>query len=99
MQTKKIHPKSEDKMAKVRIREEGLEPSPFYKETDTPSKQSMKNRFFSYKFGLVIHDLIIVLLVFGLGGQITNFNFNMKGDISQAVILFILFHITYAGYI
>ena len=91
MQTKKIHPKSEGKTAKVSIREEGLEPSPFYKETDTPSKQSMKNRFFSYKFGLVIHDLIIVLLVFGLGGRITNFNFNMKGDISQAVILFILF--------
>lgn len=87
---KKINPKSEDKMAKMRIREEGLEPSPFYKETDTPSKQSMKNRFFSYKFGLVIHDLIIVLLVFGLGGWITNFNFNMKGDISQAVILSIL---------
>jgi len=87
---KKINPKSEDKMAKMRIREEGLEPSPFYKETVTPSKQSMKNRFFSYKFGLVIHDLIIVLLVFGLGGSITNFNFNMEGDISQVVILFIL---------
>jgi len=61
MQTKKIHPKREDKMAKVSIREEGLEPSPFYKETDRPSKQIMKNKFFSYKFWLVIHDLILVL--------------------------------------
>ena len=77
-------------MAKPHIIEESLEPSPFYKETDTPSKQSMKNKFFSYKFGLVIHDLIIVLLVFGLCGWITNFNFNIKGDISQAVILSIL---------
>jgi len=77
-------------MAKVSIREEGLEPSPFYKETDRPSKQIMKNKFFSYKFWLVIHDLILVLLAFGLGGWITNFNFNMRGDITQSAILFIL---------
>lgn len=90
MHTKKIHSKSEDKMTKPHTREESLEPSLFFKETDTPSKQSMKNRFFSYKFGLVVHDLIIVLLVFGLGGRITNFNFNMGGDVSQTVILYIL---------
>ncbi len=90
MQTKKMHPKSEDKMAKASTIDEGLEPSPFYEETDTSSKQSMKNRFFSYKFGLVIHDLILVLLAFGLGGRITNFNFNMEGDVSQTVILFVL---------
>ena len=77
-------------MAKVSIREKGLEPPPFYKETDRPSKKIMKNKFFSYKFGLVIHDLIIVLLVFGLGGWITDFNFNMKGDINQSAILFIV---------
>ncbi len=90
MQTKKIHSKSEDKMAKPRITEESLEPSLFLKETDTPSKQSMKNRFFSYKFSLVVHDLIIVLLVFGLVGRITNFNFNMGLNVSQVLILFIL---------
>jgi exopolysaccharide biosynthesis polyprenyl glycosylphosphotransferase len=90
MQTKKIHSKSEDKMAKPRITKESLEPSLFFKETATPSKQSIKNRFFSYKFGLVLHDLILAFLVFGLGGRITNFNFYMEGDVSQVVILFIL---------
>ena len=70
--------------------DEGLEPSPFYKETKRLSKQRMKNRFFSYKLGLLIHDLILVLLVFGLVGCRTNFNFNMEENVNQILILFTL---------
>jgi len=90
MQTKKIHLKSEDKMARVSTGDETPKPTPFYKVSDTPSKKNMRNRFFSYKFGLVIHDLAIVLLAFGLGGLITDFRFFIEGGLSQALILCVL---------
>ena len=98
MQTQKIHPKSEDKMVRVSTEDEDLELPPFYKVTDTSLKKKMRNRFFSYKFGLVIHDLIIVLLAFGLVGLIIDFSFYMKGDLSQAVILCILSLVVLAFY-
>jgi len=90
LKTQKICPSSEGNITNMRTEEEALKSAQFDKMPDSPSKQSMKNRFFSYKFGLVIHDLILVLLAFGLGGRITNFNFNMEGDVSQILILFIL---------
>jgi len=74
----------------MRTEEEALKSAQFDKAYDSPSKKIMRNRFFSYKFGLAIHDLIIVLLAFGLGGLITDFSFYMEGDFSQASILCIL---------
>ena len=74
----------------MRTEEEALKSAQFDKAYYSPSKKIMRNRFFSYKFGLAIHDLIIVLLAFGLGGLITDFSFYMEGDFSQAIILCIL---------
>jgi undecaprenyl-phosphate galactose phosphotransferase len=90
MQTNKAHLQREDKNGKVKARDEILEMPPFYKENDNPFKKHRGTKSFSYKFGLTIHDVILVLLAFGLGGWLTNFNFIMEGDISPAVILFIL---------
>lgn len=90
MKTQKMHLKSEDKMERVSAGDEASEPSPFYKVSDTPSKKNMKRIFFSYKFWLIIHDLIIVFIGFGLGALIIDSSFFMGGDLIKAVILCIL---------
>ena len=90
LKIQKICPSSEGNMTNMRTEEEALKSAQFDKAYYSPSKKIMRNRFFSYKFGLAIHDLIIVLLAFGLGGLITDFSFYMEGDFSQAIILCIL---------
>ncbi len=66
----KNHPGCEGDIKSMHVEEEALKPSPFFQVSDTPSKKNKRNRFFSYKFALFAHDLIIVLLAFGLGGLI-----------------------------
>jgi len=85
-------------MVRVSTENENLELPPFYKVTDTSLEKKMRNKFFSYKFGLVIHDLIIVLLAFGLIGLIIDFSFYIKGDLGQAVIFCILSLVVLAFY-
>jgi len=93
MQTRRIHPnhpKSEGKMEKVSAADKAHELFVFDEPTDTASKKNMKRSFFSYKFGLTIHDLIIVFIGFGLGVLITDYRFYMEADFSQVSILCIL---------
>ena len=90
MQTQKIHLKSEEKMERVSVENESPELLPFNEITDTGSKKNMRRSIFSYKFGLIIHDLIIVFIGFGLGALIIDPSFFMEGDLIKAVILCIL---------
>jgi undecaprenyl-phosphate galactose phosphotransferase len=86
----KIHSGKEGTMATMGPDESALELSPFYKVTDTSSKRDTRNRIFSYKFGLVVLDLIMVQLSFGLGGLVVDSSFYLRGNLNQAVLLFVL---------
>ena len=77
-------------MATMGPEESALELSPFYKVTDISSKRDTRNRIFSYKFGLVVLDLIMVQLSFGLGGLVVDSSFYLRGNLNQAVLLFVL---------
>ena len=74
----------------MRTEEETLKLEPLDRVADSLSKKIMRNRFLSYKLGLAIHDFIIVLLAFGLGGLIIGSSFSIGGNLSQVPILCIL---------
>ena len=72
----KIHSEKEGAMATMGSEESSLQLSPFHKVTDTSSKRNTRSRFFSSnKIGLVILDLIMVQLAFGLGGLVVDSSF------------------------
>jgi undecaprenyl-phosphate galactose phosphotransferase len=86
-----IHPGCEGDMENIKVRDESLKLSPFFQAIDMPLiKKKKRNRFFSYKFALFAHDIIIVLLAIGLGGLIVDSSFYLEGNLSQNVILFSL---------
>jgi undecaprenyl-phosphate galactose phosphotransferase len=86
----KIHSGKKGGMATMGSEESALQLSPFYKVTDTSSKRDSRNRFFSYRFGLVIFDLIMVQLAFGLGGLAVDSSFYLRGNLNQPLLLFVL---------
>ena len=86
----KIHSGKEGAMATMGSEESALQLSPFYKVTDKPSKRDTRNRFFSYKFGLVVLDLIMVQLAFGLGGLAVDSSFYLRGNLNQVLLLCVL---------
>lgn len=77
-------------MASMRSGEEALKLSPFFKTANMRSKQTMGKRLFSYKFALVVHDLIIALFAFGLGGLIVNSGCYTGWNFKQIAILCII---------
>ena len=90
LKIQKIHPSSEGNITSMRTKEEALKSAQLNEVLDSPSKKIMRNRFFYYKLGLAIHDFIIVLLGFRLGGLIIGSSFYIGGTLSQAPILCIL---------
>ena len=88
----KIHSGKEGTMTAMGSEEGALPLSPFYKMSDTSSKtkRDPRNRFFSYKFGMVVLDLIMVQLAFGLGGLAVDSSFYLRGNVNQALLLCVL---------
>jgi len=88
----KIHSGKEGTMTAMGSEEGALQLSPFYKMSDTSSKtkRDPRNRFFSYKFGMVVLDLIMVQLAFGLGGLAVDSSFYLRGNVNQALLLCVL---------
>ena len=71
----------------MHVKEEALKPLPVFQVSDAPSKKNKRNRFFSYKFALFAHDIIIVLFAFGLGGLTIDSSFYLEENFSKIAIL------------
>ena len=74
----------------IHTEDEIIELGLFDKVTDNSLKRDKRNRFFYYKFGLAIFDLIMVQLAFGLAGWIFGTPFYLTGNFTQSVLYFIL---------
>jgi exopolysaccharide biosynthesis polyprenyl glycosylphosphotransferase len=79
-----------ENMASMRAKEEALKLSQFFIMNDKAPQKRLRRRFFSYKFVLFFHDILMVLFAFVLSGFIIGPPYLLGGDLIQSAIFFIL---------